>query len=57
MWIITKLELKSDILKSSNKSILSKCFGLIFLCIYKMSENFSAKYCQENKESLQKKSS
>ena len=48
---MTKIKLKNDIFKSSNKSILK--FFPIFI---KMSKKLSAKYCQEDKERLQIKS-
>ena len=56
-----KLEFKSDIFKSFDKStfllILFYNFSYNFFFIYiKMSKNLSAKYYQENKERLQKKS-
>ena len=47
----TKLKLKSNIIKSSNKSILF----IIFFVYVKISIKLSAKYYQENKERLQKK--
>ena len=53
-----KVKFKSDILKSSNKSILYNLFifftWFFFVCI-KMSETISAKYYQENIERLEKK--
>ena len=49
---MTKLKLKSDIFKSSNKSILKS-----FPISIKMSKNLSAKYFEEDKERLQKKAS
>ena len=55
-----KAKFKSDIFKSSDKSIFYKffykLFFVIFLFIYiKMSKDLSAKYYQENKKRLQKK--
>ena len=47
----TKLKFKSNIIKSSNKSILF----IIFFVYVKISIKLSAKYYQENKERLQKK--
>ena len=47
-----KLKFKSDIFKSSNKSIFYKYF--IFFFIIFSSKHLSAKYYQENKERLQK---
>ena len=52
MWIIQiiiKLKFKSDILKSSNKSIL---YNFLFIYI-KISKHSSAKYNQENKGRIQ----
>ena len=49
---MTKLTFKSDIFKSFNRPIFINFFIYI-----KMSRNSSAKYCQENKERLQKKGS
>ena len=51
MWVPTNLKFKSDILKSSNKSILYKFFKFLHI---NMPKNLSAKYYQENKERLQK---
>ena len=52
---MAKIKFKIDILKSSNKSIFHRFF-FFFSCIYiKTSKDLSAKYCQENKERLQKK--
>ena len=51
---MTRPNLKSDIFKSSN-NIFDNFFH-IYIYI-KMSKNLSAKYYQENKERLQKKSS
>ena len=47
MWIITKLKIKWEIFKSSNKFFFYKPF-YNFFHIY----NLSAKYYQENKERL-----
>ena len=47
----TKLKFKSNIIKSSNKSILF----IIFFVYVKIFIKLSAKYYQENKERLQKK--
>ena len=56
-----KLKFQSDILKYSNKFIISfyfLCFCNFFIYIFfiyiKMSKNLSVKYYQENKEILQK---
>ena len=51
-----KLKFKSDIFKSSNKSISNEFLYIYIFFIYiKMSKNPSAKYYQENKERLQEK--
>ena len=51
-----KLKFKSDIFKSSNKSISNEfLYTYIFFTYIKMSKNPSAKYYQENKERLQEK--
>ena len=53
---IYKIKFKFDILKSSNKSIFHRFFSFIHVYIYiKIFKDLSAKYCQENKERLQKK--
>ena len=61
MCIITKLKFKSDILKSSNKSIFYNFFKFFFYDFFfmyiKMSKTLSVKYYQENKERQQKKTS
>ena len=56
-----KLKFQSDILKYSNKFIISfyfLCFYNFFIYIFfiyiKMSKNLSVKYYQENKEILRK---
>ena len=51
---MAKLTFKSDILKSSSKSIFYIFFVICFIYI-KISKNLSAKHYHENKESLQKK--
>ena len=56
MWIITKLKLKSEILKSVFYKFFYKSLYRFFLYI-KISKTLSAKYYQENKEGLQKKTS
>ena len=59
MQIIAKLKFKSDILKSSNKSIsyyfFYNFFYINFIFVYiKISKNLSSKYYQKNKGRLQK---
>ena len=51
-----KFKIKSNILKSSNKFILYKFFYNFFFIYIKMLKNLSAKYYEETKERLQKKS-
>ena len=58
LWImqsIKKLKFKSDIFKSSNKSIFYKFFYNFFFRYIKMSRNISAIHYQENKQKLHKK--
>ena len=59
MQIIAKLKFKSDILKSSNKSIsyyfFYNFFYINFIFVYiKIPKNLSSKYYQKNKGRLQK---
>ena len=51
---MAKLDFKSDIFKTSHKSIFYNFF-LYFFFIYIYKNVLSAKYYQENKEKLQKK--
>ena len=51
---MTKLKLKSDISKSSNKCF-DNFFDSFFRVYIKMSKNLSVKYHQESKERLQRK--
>ena len=56
---MNKLKFESDFFKCYNKFIFYNFFDNFFYKFFfiyiKMSKNLSAKYCQENKERLQKK--
>ena len=58
MNYVNHSKVKSEILKSNFYNFFGKFFYNFFFFIYiKLFKNLSAKYCQQNKEMLQKKSS